>query len=61
VEPPQTAGVTDNPRPPPLSGEPPIGLGAGGKDPGPGGHPGGPLTIAIDVVDPVALGIAQDF
>jgi hypothetical protein len=24
---PRTAGVTDNPRPPPLSGEPPIGLG----------------------------------
>ena len=44
VWPPQTAGVTDNPRPPPLSGEPPIGLGAGGKDPGPGGHPGGPLS-----------------
>jgi hypothetical protein len=41
---PRTAGVTDNPRPPPLSGEPPIGLGAGGKNPGPGGHPGGPLT-----------------
>ena len=41
---PQTAGVTDNPRPPPLSGEPPIGLGAGGKDPGPGGRPGGPLS-----------------
>ena len=32
------------PVPPPLSGEPPIGLGAGGKNPGPGGHPGGPLT-----------------
>ena len=31
------------PRPPPLSGEPPIGLGAGGKYPGPAGHPGGPL------------------
>ena len=44
VESPRTAGVTDNPRPPPLSGEPPIGLGAGGKNPGPGGHPGGPLT-----------------
>ena len=35
VEPPQTAGVTDNPRPPPLSGEPPIGLGAGGRLVGP--------------------------
>ena len=44
VGPPRTAGVTDNPRPPPLSGEPPIGLGAGGKNPGPGGHPGGPLS-----------------
>ena len=43
VEPPQTAGVTDNPRPRPLSREQPIGIGTGGKDPGPGGHPGGPM------------------